>query len=120
MARIGKRSELFSRVEVDSGKITGYLLNQNHEQGKTKAAFFAQLGFSLSASGVFSDALSEHCRTAHLADEQDTVWGKKYTFSCEIQSPKSKPACIVSVWQIDKGGSVPRLITAYPSADERA
>lgn len=106
---------MFSRVNVDPAKITNYLLNPDHESGEAKAVFFARLGFSLASVGEFADALSMHCTTAALEREERTEWGTKYTFSCEIRAPKKKGVCVISVWQVDKGGGAPRLITAFPS-----
>ncbi len=114
MVQIKKHARQFSRVHIEEDKITDYLLNKNHKLGKEKAKFFGLMGFSPDFPEELSNVLSKHCTTAELEAEENSEWGTKYTFVCDIQPPKGRAVCIVSVWQIDKGRKTPRLITAYP------
>lgn len=114
MERVTKRDERFSQVQIEEDKITKYLLNEEHPRGKEKAKFFISLGFSPGIPEELSNALSNHPKTAELEREQATDWGIKYTFVCNIKTPKSSSVCIVSIWQIDHQTTTPRFITAYP------
>ena len=114
MARVNKNEKRFSCVRIDPAKITDYLLNENHKIGRSKAKFFGKMGFSKDSPEELSATLSKHCTTAELKEEEITDWGTKYTFVCEIQPPKGRAVCVVSVWQMDIGTKVPRFITAYP------
>ena len=114
MALLKTHKKQFSVVRIEEQKITDYLLNKNHITGKAKAKFFSLLGFSSDFPVALSDVPAKHCTTAELKTEESSEWGTKYTFVCEIQPPKGKAICVVSVWQIDKGEKTPRFITAYP------
>ena len=105
----------FSRVHIREEKITQYLLNEEHPEGKGKARFFIATGFSPDSPGKLSDALFNHPKTAELEREQTTEWGTKRVFVCDIKTPKGKSVCIISVWQIDEQMTTLRLITAYPN-----
>lgn len=44
-----------------------------------------------------------------------TSYGIKYIFYESVTSPTGKETPVLSVWQVDDGASIPRLITAYPT-----
>ena len=114
MERVTRRDKRFSQVQIEEDKITKYLLNEEHLKGSGKARFFISKGFSPNSPSELSDVLANHPKTATLQGEELTYWGIKYTFVCNIKTPKSSSVCIVSVWQIDNRTTIPRFITAYP------
>ncbi len=50
----------YENAVIAEAKITKYLLDESHEDGKTKAAFFIRFGFSLSQWKVLAEALKQH------------------------------------------------------------
>ncbi len=106
--------KVFSCATVEKNKIK-YLLDANQKRKKGKAEFLKSLGFFMNNPKQFIDAMLNHPKTAHLTRERNTDWGQKFVFVCEIETPSGKNICIKSVWQIDNGEKIPRLITAYPS-----
>lgn len=114
MERITKEEKFFSHVHIQEDKITNYLLNEEHPTGKGKAKFFISFGFSPNSPYELSGVLSEHPKTAKLLGEEPTDWGIRYTFACNIMTPKGSCVCIVSVWQVDNQTTTLRFITAYP------
>lgn len=94
-------------------KITDYLLNVLHPIGKHKAAFFES--FCFKDDEVLKAALLNHAAERDVHKTTDNPYGKKYELRCEIKTPDLRNPCIVSVWIVDNGDTVPRLVTAYPS-----
>lgn len=107
---------LFAHSIIAKGKL-GYLLNlkQNSPRGKGKAKFFNAKGFSLPQSEQLANALQQHPFTARPLPQEQGKWGQKLKFRCDIKTPSGASVCIVSVWQIDNGKTIPRLITARPA-----
>jgi hypothetical protein len=99
---------------VANSKITEYLLNLNHEKGKSKAKYFFGFGFALNKISEFKNALVQHSIQREIYQEVQNDFGKKYELRCEILTPDSRNPCIVTVWIIDNGSNIPKLVTAYP------
>ena len=107
-----KRLPFSDNADVPDKKLSDYLMNENHIDGKSKAKFFKLMGFSENALDVLKKSLLEHAKTRPVIDEKPTPWGNKYVLSCGITSPSGTSPCIISVWMIE--GNTPRFITAYP------
>ena len=100
---------------IDKSKITDYLLNENHPEGKSKALWFQSHGFSREKWELFSDSIR------NLLEEQEGEVIVNSKFGCRmvnrgmIPTPRGQRARIITVWQLDRGALAPRLVTAYPS-----
>lgn len=90
-------------------------LEQEDDDGRAKAKFFASLGFSADDPAKFAESIKAHRMTARLKNTLNTEYGEKFVFICGINAPSGKDICITSIWQIDNGQRVARLITAYPA-----
>ncbi len=95
-------------------KITEYLLSDTHVLGREKAKFFTAFGFHVGDVDTFRDALIQHGIVRDVHKEDASPYGVKYKLLCEIQTPDNRNPCIATVWIIDKGTVIPKLITAYP------
>ena len=95
-------------------KITGYLLSETHEDGRHKAIFFTRLGFSVAQWQVLAQALLEHAAEHEVASVLSTPHGDHYAVEGELRTPSGRRPLVRSVWAVDTGSTVPRLITAYP------
>jgi len=100
---------------VGANKIKDYLLNDTHEQGKSKAAFFKRFGFDENSPTIFEEALKTHAVEREIVNNNDSPFGTKYKLECDIETPDERNPCIVSVWIIENDTNEPRLITAYPA-----
>jgi len=100
---------------VQKDKIISYILNENHDIGKSKARFFQSFGFSTDSYEILQTALIEHGQNRPIIKSNDIGYGPKYTVQCSINTPSGEQPCIESVWIIEPGSDGPRLITAYPS-----
>lgn len=100
---------------VADKKITDYLLSETHEIGKFKADFFKRFGFDLADIDTFKDSLIQHSIDRDIEKTKNSDFGIKYELKCEINSPDERNPCIVTVWIVENGEELPKLITAYPA-----
>jgi hypothetical protein len=99
---------------VDKVKIIEYLLNPKHADGAPKANFFENLGFRVEAWQELASALKEVAQICPVEQIVESVHGRKYIIEGEITSPAGKTAYVRTVWIVDAGSDLPRLVTAYP------
>ncbi|MDZ4720851.1 MAG: hypothetical protein SH847_20530 [Roseiflexaceae bacterium] len=99
---------------IDQEKMVAYLLNPDHQRGGSKAALLMSFGYSSADWRQLADAL----RLDHLSQDilrvRETLYGSRYEIRALLRTPIGRPLMLRSVWQIDNGTDIPRLITAYP------
>ncbi|MGY6528704.1 MAG: DUF6883 domain-containing protein [Cyanobacterium sp.] len=104
----------FHRAIIEKSKITDYLLNINHKRGSSKAKMLLNYGYSPDNW----QQLELDIRKFHLSAEvyiiKETPYGIRYEIISEILTPINKKLLLKSVWQIDQGLEIPRLITMIP------
>jgi hypothetical protein len=103
-----------SHAIVEASKITDYLLAFDHPEGGAKAEFFTRFGFSVDRWQVLSCALIDHARAHQVSSILENPYGTKYRVDGQIQCPDGRSPRIRAVWIMDRGSTVPRLVTAYP------
>lgn len=93
-------------------KIQGYLLNNNHPVGKHKARVInSVLGYHYENWQELSDKIYNSVQSAFVSKFESTRYETKYTTPLLITGKKNKSMVLNATWQIDKGKSIPRLIT---------
>jgi hypothetical protein len=102
------------RALVEREKVVDYLLNPAHPDNGGKAAFFERLGFRRARWEELADALSKLACTAEPAETIESPHGRKYVIVGRIESPDGRVATVQTVWIVDSGYDVARLVTAYP------
>jgi hypothetical protein len=100
---------------VDEAKIVDYLLNPAHRYGASKARFFSRFGFQREAWQQLAVALREHACQNDVKSMKETGFGPRYEVEGELAAPDGRRPQVCTVWQVDEGQIVPRLITAYPA-----
>lgn len=85
--------------------------------GRTKARFFAALGFSRSGWPVLRTALLELAVHGDAVAGPTNAHGQKYEVWGTIRGPSGREAQILSVWIVLNNEDFPRLVTAYPEDD---
>jgi len=94
-------------------KLTDYLLNTGHKRGGTKARLLQRFGYT-----VHNWRQLEVDIRSGLETEVDVVrtteYGTRYEIRMTLQTPLGTPLTLRTIWQIDEGTDVPRLITLYP------
>ncbi len=106
-----------SRGLVEQRKVVDYLLNGAHPDNGGKAAFFGALGFSTANPGDLIAALTDLAGQEEVVAEVASSHGRKYVVDGSFKSAAGKSPIVRTIWIIDLGGVIPRLVTAYPGED---
>ena len=99
---------------VEREKVDDYLLDSTHPDNGGKAQFFERLGFRRGEWKILADAFLALAHKAEVADSMKSPHGQKYVMVGRIESPNGKTVSVQTVWIVDKGSDVARLVTAYP------
>ncbi len=104
----------YEQAIVPREKIIDYLLSFAHRDGRSKANFFSNFGFTISEWQTLADALRRHASEYEIAKIEDSPFGTRYVIEGEIHASDGRSRLIRVVWFIDIGEDIPRLATAYP------
>ncbi|MDD5140284.1 MAG: hypothetical protein PHY43_08510 [Verrucomicrobiales bacterium] len=105
------------KLVVEREKVADYLLNPAHPDNGGKAEFFGKLGFRREEWEALAAALRTLAQTAEVAGSTESPHGRKYVIVGWIESPGGKVAQVQTIWIVDRGLDVARLVTAYPRKD---
>jgi hypothetical protein len=100
---------------VKENKVKDYLLSTTHLEGKSKAKFFFEFGYSEDKPEELVDSLRTHASTQPIIETEENDHGTKYVLQCSISTPDGRSPCIITVWIIKREDVEPMLVTAYPS-----
>lgn len=95
-------------------KVLDYLLAEGHPHGRHKAAFFTRFGFDAARWEELAEVLREHAILNEVAKAETTPFGVRYTIEGQMNTPDHRQPLVRSVWFVEKGEKLPRLVTAYP------
>jgi hypothetical protein len=95
-------------------KLTGYFFLFAHPRGRGKALFFASFGFSPSAPQALEHALLQHAQDNRVLRILETPHGVKYEIEGPLRAPDDSTPVVKTIWMIDHGTKIPRLIAAFP------
>jgi hypothetical protein len=101
-------------ARVDPEKIIEYLLNREHPDNGGKADFFISFGFSKEEWQRLAEALRVLARESPVFRSLESGHGKKYIVDGPIETPIGKTPMVRTIWIVENGETVPRLVTAYP------
>lgn len=99
---------------IPEEKVIQYLLSLTHRDGQGKARFFLAHGFSPVDWERFVAMLRKHVVENEVVKVEETDFGMRYTIDGDLSTPKQTKVRIRSVWFIEAGEEIPRLVTAYP------
>lgn len=102
------------RATVAQEKLDDYLLNPAHPDNGGKANFFRSLGYTTGNSTALAAALRALSLTAEIVKSVETVHGTKYIIDGPLEASSGAIVTVRTVWIIDRGLALPRLVTAYP------
>src|SRR5688572_2699660 len=102
------------QAAVPRQKIVDYLLSESHPDGQSKANFFRMFGFSSADWEVLAGALHDHAKRNELSKVEVSPFGTRFVIEGIIETPVNRSPWIRSIWFIDNGESIPRLVSAYP------
>lgn len=103
-----------NKAVIAQEKLCDYLLNPVHRRGGSKAKLLLSMGYTANDW----QSLDTELRSRHLAADVDCESLSDYGIRYEIVAPlpDSGGGLVLfrSIWQIDSGTDIPRLITMYP------
>ncbi len=102
---------------VNREKIMEYLLNREHPDNGGKAEFFIALGFNLDEWEILAESLRQLAVLSEVSRSMASPHGKKYIVDGQIETPIGKTPIVRTIWIVDTGESIARLVTAYPHED---
>ena len=102
------------RAVVEREKIVDYLLNAAHPDNGGKAAFFLALGFRQEEWQTLAAAFRRLAKKFDIHNSMASAHGRKYILDGRIETPSGKRPMVRTVWIVDRGVEMPRLVTAYP------
>lgn len=101
------------RAITPEEKFSTYLLDDTHREGRGKALFFRQFGFSGIDWHVLAQALIDHARTHDVVKLEHTKFGTRYVVEGRLATPIEREPLVRVVWFVRNSENVPRLVTAY-------
>lgn len=104
-----------ARAVIDPEKIRDYLLSPFHPSGRSKAAFFASLGYRRDSWELLERDLRALAGSDVARSHPPSRHGQKFEVRGTLRSPTGRWAGVVTVWIVRHGESFPRFITAYPA-----
>ena len=98
---------------VEPAKVRDYLLNLEHPDGGSKAAWFRSLGYARDDwQQLARDLLAIAQDCSSFATER-TRFGIKYVVKGRIGGSIGRSGSVLTVWIVEDNDP-PRLVTAYP------
>ena len=101
------------QARVDQKKVIEYLLNREHPDGQSKAEFFQRFGFRSESWQVLAEALRNHAVEHAVSKTVESAYGTRYLVEGPLPTPDGRRPNVRTVWVVEKGTSIPRLVTAY-------
>lgn len=87
-------------------------MNSNHPVGKHKARVInSVLGYHFENWNVLSDKIFDGIQKNDVSKIVETRFGTKYEIHLTVFGEKGRSLVLRTVWQVDKGSNIPRLIT---------
>jgi hypothetical protein len=105
-----------TEATVATAKVRDYLLNPEHPDGGSKAAWFQSLGY---ARDRWHELASDLLALAAACEKFTTVrtpFGVKYVMKGQLGRKFHRSASVLVVWIVE-ADCPPRLITAYPDEE---
>jgi len=102
------------RAVIAPEKLVHYLLNTEHKRGGTKARVLAHFGYRADNWHQLDEDIRRFHLNAEVERMRQTSYGVRYEIHAPLHTPSGQTLMLRTVWQIDEGSDVPRLITLFP------
>lgn len=103
------------KASTAESKLKDYALNPAHPVGGSKAAVYdAVLGYNQSNWEKFADVIYTNIPISPARNKRHTEYGTKYDVPMVVKGVTGCYMRIDVTFQVDKGSSVPRIITVVP------
>ena len=101
---------------IPPAKLRDYLLSTSHPDGRSKALFFAVLGYSPKRWRDLEQELRRLIARNRARVHSLSTYSQKYMVRGTIRGPWGRSARIVTIWIVISSGGPPRFVTAYPAS----
>lgn len=95
-------------------KLRDYLLNAQHRKGASKARILIRCGYASESWQILEADLRSQHLSAEVFRTTQNAYGERFEIRAPLRTPTGRELTVRSIWQIDRGTNVPRLITMYP------
>jgi|SRR6185437_16358963 len=102
-----------NRAIIKEEKITDYVLNFDHFEGKNKARVFSSvLGLKKENADFLINAIRAAILINDAVKQSESAFGIKYTVDFDLIFEKKRTR-VRTGWLIENGNDIPRLITCF-------
>lgn len=101
----------FERIEIETNKLSDYLLNIQHPDGFSKAKFF--LAHKFNEENLLKSLLN-HLESNDSIKTIQVVFGTKYVIEAKITAPDNYTFTLRSIWMKSRINNVLKFVSAYP------
>jgi len=102
-------------ARIDPRKLRDYALNFNHDLGRYKAAFFAQMGYDADNWEVLERDIREQHLTQSAERGSASPYGIKYNITAPLKGPTGDTRWVTTVWIFRPGEAFAYLVTIEPA-----
>lgn len=99
---------------IAAEKLRDYLLNRSHRRGGSKAKLLYAFGYHDENWERFEQDLREQHLSEPVVQTKQSDYGTRYEIVATVKTPNGRSLRLRSIWQIDTGTDIPRLITIVP------
>lgn len=105
---------------IDPRKLRDYALNINHDSGRFKAAFFAQMGYDAENWQLLERDIREQHLTTGAERGSASSFGIKYNIIAPLVGPNGESRWVTTVWIFRAGEAFADLVTIEPAKRRRS
>ena len=107
-------------ASIPEDKFARYSLDPAHPQNRNKWRPFQRLGYDVSAEGGrergaqnLIDQIRQQLPSLTAKSQRSTNYGHRFQVDVPIIGPNEKTGTLVTIWQVDNGTAIPKLITNW-------
>lgn len=104
------------QARINPRKLRDYALNTKHAAGQYKAAFFAQMGYTVDDWQQLERDIRDQHLTQPAQPGQPSLYGRKYTITAQLRGPNGLLRQVTTVWIFRPGNDFAELVTIEPAA----
>jgi len=105
---------------IDPRKLRDDALNLNHDSGRFKAAFFAQMGYDAENWQLLERDIREQHLTEGAERGSASSFGIKYNITAPLIGPNGATRWVTTVWIYRSGAEIADLVTIEPARRRRS
>ena len=109
-----------ANAQIDPRKLRDYALDLEHDTGRYKAAFFAQMGYTADNWPRLEQDIREQHLTQPAEAGQPSPYGGKYTITAPLEGPRGAARQVTTVWIFRPGCDWAELVTIEPATLRKA